>query len=97
MISFLRKQQFKFKDWVQCPSNYSKETVEDTMFNRKTRVFRAGSNVEGVFGDEGHTAWHTFEKTVGTQEFESTRSGKLFPHRSDFTKKYNGVEELNLW
>lgn len=67
------------------------------MYKRKTRVFKAGSDVEGVFGNDRHTAWKTFEHSFATGEYNSTLSGSSFPHRSDLSRTISAKEELSAW
>ena len=63
---FYKKQQLMFKDWVECPIKHSNLSANDLLKQRQTLVFRAGSAVDGIFGDNGHQAWHSFEKTLGS-------------------------------
>jgi hypothetical protein len=55
-----------------------KEDEPELIKRRKIKSFRTGIASLGVFGDNNHTAWHTFEKTMTTKEFSDTMSGKLF-------------------
>ena len=67
------------------------------MFKRKTRVFKAGTNLEGTFGNQRHTAWHEFENSIASGHFDRTLKGTLFPKRSDLTKTLSGEQELSAW
>lgn len=56
------------------------------MSNRKTLVFRAGSHVDGRFGDDNHTSWQTFEHFgLGSKLFTKIHSNKLLPKRKEIS------------
>lgn len=79
MIDLYSTQQKKFTEWVQSPSLFmEKEEEPELIKRRKIKSFKTGIASLGVFGDDNHTAWHTFEKTMTTKEFSDTMSGKLF-------------------
>ena len=61
---FFERQQQQHKEWVQRPLNFDRRSINDLLELRKTRVFRAGTGVRQSFGNESHTAWNTFEKSV---------------------------------
>ena len=43
-----------------------KEPLEPVCLARQTKFFKAGSCVDGVFKDDPHTAWESFQRTMGT-------------------------------
>jgi hypothetical protein len=59
-IDYLGGQQKEFTRWVECPSHFEKEPIELVALKHETKIFKAGSSVEGVFGDHAHTAWEEF-------------------------------------
>ena len=74
MIKYFAKQQAQHREWVECPSKHRTETVADKLFKLKTRVFKAGSAVDGVFGDQKQTAWTTFCDSIREGHFDATRT-----------------------
>jgi hypothetical protein len=54
--------------------------------------------VEGVFGNEKHTSWHTFENSLAAGEFTPVTSHTLFPRRIAFSSRFKSSnEELSEW
>ena len=51
------------------------------MFKRKTRIFKAGSSVEGFFGSNGHMSWNKFENSIKNGEFDPIRTNTFWPKR----------------
>lgn len=99
VVHYYAKQQAEFKDWVQCPSNYPGqfESVSETMFRRRTRVFKAGSDVEGTFGNDKSQAWKSFVKSIAKGDFHKTVNGTLFPKRSEVTQSCTKADDLSEW
>ncbi len=64
------------------------------MERRKTRVFKAGSSVEGVFGNDKHTAWHSFTESFANGQYDKILKKSLYPKRKDFASTSN---ELQSW
>jgi len=64
-----------------------KEPEEPVALARQTKVFKAGSCVDGVFKDDPHTAWESFQKTMATEQYRTIMSGDLYPKRQDFFDK----------
>jgi hypothetical protein len=61
-------------------------------------VFKAGSKVDGVFKDNPHTAWESYQNTMATSQYKTIMSGDLYPKRSQmFDKTKTWEQELNDW
>lgn len=98
MIAFFAQHKAKFTDYAECPSKYRTETIADQMFKRKIRVFKAGSKVDGTFGNETSTSWDTFTKTLSEGKFDPIRTGTMFPKRKDLTDRFgHSTDELQMW
>lgn len=87
MVEYLDNQQKKFTEWVECPSHFMKEPEEPVALQRETKRFKAGGAVEGVFGDQPHTAWEEYQKTMQTKQYKTIMNGKVYPKRWEVTDK----------
>ena len=52
---YFQEQQKQFTEWVECPSKFEKK--RDYSALTKSPIFKAGSQVEGLFKDDPHTSW----------------------------------------
>ena len=87
MQEFLEKRKKDFTRWVECPSHFEKEPLEPAALARETKFFKAGTAVEGIFGDMGHTAWEEYQKTMSAPIYKTVMSGNLYPKRREVTDK----------
>ena len=61
-------------------------------------MFKAGSKVDGVFKDNPHTAWESFQETMATTQYQTIMRGELYPKRSQmFDKTKSWEQELSDW
>lgn len=98
MVAFLADQQEKFTTWVECPSLFKKEEEEPLLLKLQTKTFKAGSKVDGVFKDNPHTAWESYQNTMATTQYKTIMSGELYPKRSLlFDKTKSLALELKDW
>ena len=96
-IEYFTEQQRKFKIWVECPSKFEKPSEEPLALKRQTKIFKAGSCVEGKFGDDPHTAWESYQRTMSTQPYKTIMSGNLYPKRARVASDMDHAEELQDW
>ena len=92
-IDYLEKQQKDFTRWVEYPSHFEKEPIEPVALSRETKIFKAGSSVEGVFADHAHTAWEEFQKTMGTNSYKTIMQGKVYPKRNEVSDRTMTFED----
>jgi hypothetical protein len=75
-----------------------KEPEEPLALQQQTKVFKAGSKVDGVFKDNPHTAWESYQNTMATTQYKTIMSGELYPKRSQlFDKTKSWEQELKDW
>ena len=51
-------------------------------------MFRAGSALEGVFGDDSHTAWKTFQANIAKMQSVWPRRCDIIGDDNDSLKKW---------
>ena len=96
-IEYFTEQQRKFKIWVECPSKFEKPPEEPLALARQTRVFNAGSCVDGRFGDDPHTAWESYQRTMSTSPYKTIMSNSLYPKRARVASEMDHATELASW
>ena len=54
--------------------------------------------MDGVFKDNPHTAWESYQNTMATTQYKTIMSGELYPKRSQlFDKTKSWEQELKDW
>ena len=92
------EQQRKFTIWVESPSLFQKEPDVPPVLSQQSRIFKAGSCVEGTFGDQPHTAWESYVQTMGSPAYQTIVSGDLYPKRRELNQtQMPRTEELLQW
>ena len=54
--------------------------------------------MEGVFGDQPHTAWEEYQKTMQSKPYKTIMNGKCYPKRWENTDKSQHYStQLSQW
>jgi hypothetical protein len=96
-IEFFQNQQKEFTKWVECPSKFEKKTEEPAVLAKQTKLFLAGSKVDGRFGDDPHTAWSEYQKTMSRPQYKQIMSNTLYPKRARVHSVEPHEKELQDW
>lgn len=79
----MKEQHLKFTEFAECPSKLMKKPMEPISTAQQTKYFNAGGCVDGVFKDDPHTAWESYQKTMATDQYRTIMVGDLYPKRYD--------------
>jgi hypothetical protein len=70
---YFHEQQRQFTKWVESPHKFINEDSKVTinkLLDASKPTFKAGSNIEGVFKDSPHIAWHEYRRKMETPAYQ---------------------------
>ena len=71
--------------WAYSPSKFKKEPEEPIALTDSSLVFKAGGSVDGLFRDDPHTSWESYQKTMASDPYQIIMRGDLYPKRHEYS------------